>query len=416
MVLVFAGFSGLVFICLRRACFNILDPLMVLGVAVPFSALMLFSLVDQDRMSIVNVIPFFVVFFGYYISILLFSRFLSLRLFRGAFVGVLARFSVREVKSVVVLAVIVTMVLGIFAVLYGGYGDNRQYFSKLMRPLVIVQNGLFLLSLILLLRRGLEKSFVLFAMLLLLVFSIPFSGKSVLIPFAFWLGLLLFVREKNIQFVHVFSVFIVTFGGIYIMGALAYNATHITEFFDLIVYRFMMFGDVYIYAYAEGALESLRSHYDVSFLRYVIHPFTAIVGFRAYDKPLGSMLSSEVSGQDLLTGPNPQLPVILDFFFSGNYIIQFLFAFLAGSVIVGLRLFAIRVDLLRMRYMEASFLSVAVFGPQAGFMDFSLVVIMCISAGVVGVGLTGLEMLLRLWGGLGQKNRGSTSIMRLSSE
>lgn len=398
MVLLFLCFSLLVFICLRRACYNILDPFMVLGVAIPFSAAMLYSLVDSGRITPFETFSFLVVFSGYYIAVLVASRLLSWGFFRCSVVRVLDRFSLKEVKVFVGFAILVTSILGVAALVNGGYGDNRQVFSKLMRPLVIIQNGFFLMALILLLKQKLEKSFVVFSLLTLLAFSIPFSGKSVLIPFAFWLGVLMFVRRVTVRPVHILCVMGVTFFGVYVMGAIAYNVSSISDFFALLAYRFMMFGDVYIYAYAEGALSVLREDYNVTFVRYVLHPLTAMIGWRAYDKPIGSMLASEVSGQDLLTGPNPQLPVLLDFFFHGAFIAQFLLAVLAGCFVVMLRVIASRISLIRMRYIEIAIIAAAIFAPQAGFLDFSLVLITCISVGLVAVFFTAVDLILSVWG------------------
>ena len=182
--------------------------------------------------------------------------------------------------------------------------------------------------------------------------------------------------------------------GIGVMGFLAYGAASAGDIVYLLAYRLWMSGDTYVYAYQWEGLSSLRGNYDVNFLSYMLHPLSSLVGIRAYEKPLGSMLASEVTGQDVLTGPNPQLPVLLDYFFSDALVTTFLIAFMIGFLVIGFRPAAIALAKSRSRFLGVGAVAAAVFCPPAGFLDTSQVLITFVGILAVTAGGVLLELLL----------------------
>jgi hypothetical protein len=127
----------------------------------------------------------------------------------------------------------------------------------------------------------------------------------------------------------------------------------------------------------------------------VMHPITSLVGVRGYDKPLGAMLASEYVRDDVLTGPNPQMPVILDYFFPENYVAAVPIALATGFLVIGIRplgMFIARRS--RSRYVRIGGIVAAIFAPVAGFLDTSLVV-MAIVGIIAAAGVLVLMELLR---------------------
>jgi hypothetical protein len=127
----------------------------------------------------------------------------------------------------------------------------------------------------------------------------------------------------------------------------------------------------------------------------VMHPLTSLVGVRGYEKPLGAMLASEVMKDDVLTGPNPQLPVVMDYFFPENYAAIVPLALVTGFLVIGIRplgMFIARSS--RSRYVRIGGIVAAIFGPIAGFVDTSLVV-MAIVGIIAAAGVLVLMELVR---------------------
>jgi hypothetical protein len=378
---------------LRRATYNLLDPLILVGVFVAMSATFLTALCDDGAVTWDKLGLFWAVLLGYLAGMWLASNALRLQTLRDAINGAVAQFTRREIIAILALACLTTLVLGVLGVGLGAEGDARQDFQRTFRPLVVLQSGLFLFALVLLLSRRLSVLQVVTSLVALVVFSIPFSGKSILVPVVYFYGLRVFVSGHRPTLRAVFGMAFVALLGVALMALIAYQANGLLGVLAIIGSRFWASGDVYVFAYQAHALDAIRNNFHVSFLAYMLHPVTALVGIRAYDRPLGGMLASYVWGHDVLTGPNPQLPVVLDFFFPDSRTECFLVAMAIGFLVFSIRSAAFLWSRSRSRFVRLGGAVAAVFCPTAGFLDTSLVLISLVSvAGVTVLGV-GMEFL-----------------------
>lgn len=360
---------------LRKAALNFLDPLILAALSIPFSAALLAVLCFTGLVPWDKLILFAVVLCTYLLGARLVSAFFSRESFRKAVGGVFLNIRQNEATTFLIITTLTTLVLAVLGVQANAQGDARQEFGRLFRPLVVFQNGAFLFSLVLLLSPKLPASKATAWAFVLVALSIPFSGKSVLLPLVYWFGLRLFLQERSLSLRVSVGLFLLFILGVGTMGLLAYGVTNLGEVFVLFTERLWLAGDVYIYAYQQDALSSIRASYPVSFLSYMMHPISSLVGVRAYEKPLGAMLSSEVTGENLFTGPNPQLPVLLDFFFPNTFAAPFLNAFIIGGLVLGFRPLGIALSRSRSRYVRLGGIVSAIFCPVAGFLDTSQVLI-----------------------------------------
>jgi len=394
-VIGFVAWTAFALVCyafLRKATYNVLDPLFVTHAFVPFAGAQLSVLCATGLIAWVYFHLFCLTLAAYLVGGRLASAFFERDVFRRLIVESVDRMRRSEVNAILFITVALTFVLAILAVQYGAQGDARQGFARLFRPLVVLQGGLFLFSLVLLLSRRLSTAMVVAWITMLVVPSIAFSGKSVLLPIIYWFGMRLFIHGKAVSLRAGIGMFAVVLLGVGIMGVLAYRASNATALFYLFVNRVWMSGETYIYAYQWDALASLRGSYHVSFTAYMLHPITSLVGIRAYDKPLGGMLFTEATGSDVLAGPNPILPVLLDYFFPGAVVVPVVASFVIGVLVLGIRPMGIALARSRSRYFRLGGIAAAVFCPSMGFLDTSLVLISLI--GVAAVAVIGLLMEL----------------------
>jgi hypothetical protein len=392
VVWVIAGLCFYLF--LRRAIFNLLDPLVIVNIAVPFSAALLAVLCATELVSWDKFTLFTAVLLAYLAGGRIAAAFFGRASFREAVSTALADIREREITAVLVITVGVTLIVAVLGLQAGAEGDSRLAFGRLFRPVILVQNGLFLFSLVLLLARSMPVPRAWLWLVLLVVLSIPFSGKGVLVPVIYWFGIKLYLERKRLKAgTAVWSLLIIV-GGVAIMGAIAYKSSNLATAFLLFTNRLWMSGDVYILAYQRDALESIHANYPVSFLAYVMHPITSLVGVRGYEKPLGAMLASEVMREDVLTGPNPQLPVVLDYFFPENFAAILPLALVTGFLVIGIRpvgMFIARRS--RSRYVRIGGIVAAIFAPVAGLVDTSLVVMALVGIAAATAVLVLMELL-----------------------
>jgi len=381
------------YLFLRRAIFNLLDPLVLVNVSIPFSAALLTVLCVTDVVSWDKLTLFSLVLLAYLVGGRVAAAFFGRESFRNAISATLGDIRESEVHAVLIITAGVTFILAVLGLQAGAQGDERLAFGKLFRPILLIQNGLFLFSLVLMLARNMPRGRVWLWLILLIALSIPFSGKSVLLPAVFWLGAKLYLDRIHINFrTAVLSLFLII-AGVTLMGTLAYRTNPLAGLL-LFTNRLWMSGDVYILAYKGDALAAIHGNYPVSFLAYIMHPITSLVGIRGYEKPLGSMIASEVMHDDLLTGPNPQLPVVLDYFFPDNYAASLLLAFVTGLLIIGIRPLGMSIARrARSRYVRVGGLVAAIFTPATGFLDTSLAVIALVSVVSATVILVAIELL-----------------------
>lgn len=382
------------YLLLRRVSYNLLDPIVVLSFYIPFAAAFLAVLCDTGLVTWDKFQLFCIVLVSYLVGIRAVSAFFKRDQFRSFMVDTLISIRGGEIAVVVVVTAAATIVLAALALGMGAQGDARQEFGRALRPLVLIQGGLSQLSSLLLASPRLAVSKSAPALLALALLSVPFSGKSVLLPVLFWYGLRLFMTGRRVSLKTLLLMTVTTVIGVVAMAMFAYGISSIGDAIVLFGARLWMSGDTYIYAYQEGALEELRSDYDVSFIPYMLHPLTSLLGLRAYDKPLGAMLASQVTGEDTLRGPNPHLPVVLDYFFPDQLIASVLLAFTIGALVMAVRPLCRVLASSRSRYVKLGGLVAAVFCPAMGFLDTSQVLIGLVAvAAATTVGAT-LELML----------------------
>lgn len=386
--------AGISYGMLRKTTWNLFDPVIVTGIAMPFSAALLCSLCAFGLISWDKFILFAVVLLGYLAGARTVGTFFGRETFRELLLRVTGSFRLTEIYAVLVATLALTLVLAALGLVLGAQGDARQAFGRLLRPLIILQNGLFMFSLVMLLARGLPTTRVVLWLVALVVLSMPFSGKAILLPVLFWFGLKLFMQRRAISLRMALGFFLLVFLGAGVMALVAYGVSGAAGAVFFVLNRLILFGDVYIYAYQADALDAIRNNYSVSFLSYVMHPVTSLFGVRGYDKPLGSTLASEVTGQDLLTGPNPQLPVLLDYFFPDDLSTACFIAFIFGLLAMAIRPIGIALAGSRSRYVRLGGVVAAIFGPSAGFIDSSQVLISLV--GIVAITFAGVGLQLAL--------------------
>jgi hypothetical protein len=246
---------------------------------------------------------------------------------------------------------IISFSLGLFfssiLLLKGESLDDRLLFAKLFRPFNIIQNGAstillyYLLSMFLLVKRKL------FAVLLVLFSLVSFFSGSkgfligiIILYFAIdallygkqsWFKL--FKRSYLILF-GVASFIIVVF---YWIRKDAGPEVAIYYFIS----RLFAAGDVYYYSFIRGDYTDLFGKFN--FFSYIFHPFTAMVGIRGYDYPIGSYLFSFQTGELSVYGPNPSLPILLLVLLKGNVILCIITSFIFGNLVSLFRYISYRI-------------------------------------------------------------------------
>jgi hypothetical protein len=388
----FLGAALACYLCLRRGAFSVLDPLLITAISIPASAALLAYLYDAGAVGWGAVSVFLLVLTGYLCGARVVLTFFSREEFRNFVRRTVNDIEKRELVVVLLFAALLTGTLAALGLGADASGDARQGFGRAFRPLLLLQNGAFAMSLVVLLSQRISLLFASAWLAALLAMSVPFAGKGVLVPVMMWVGLRIFMVGGRLTFKTLALVGSIVTGGAGFMALLSYGASGGGDAILLLANRVWMSGDVYIYAYQQGALEGIRSNYPVSFLAYMLHPLTSLVGLRAYEKPLGAMLSSEVIKDDVLTGPNPQLPVVLDFFFPDSLAIVPA-AFLIGMMVISLRTMLPAFAACRSRFLKIGATAAALFAPGVGFLDTSQVLMTVVSISAV----TGLFVGLEMW-------------------
>jgi hypothetical protein len=375
--------AAVCYLFMRRVIFNFGDPLLFVNISIPFSAALLSFLCASNLVSWDKFVLFSLVLLSFLAGGRIAAAFFGREGFRRAMIKSVSRLSRTEIYMILSLTTVITIVLAFLAVQAGAQGDARQDFTRAFRPLVTLHSGLWLFSLIALLSPKLSNTKVLIWFVLLVVPSIAFSGKAVLLPVFFWFGMRFFVNRKRANLTTVAVLTGTVFLGVGIMGLIAYGASSSADIFLLIAKRLWLSGDVYVYAYKQDALTMVRADYHVSFLSYMLHPITSLIGIRGYEKPLGSMLASEVLRSDVLVGPNPHLPVLLDYFFPNQMVVTILISIFIGALVIGVRAVGIHLADTRSRYLGLGGITAAVFCPAGGFQDTSQVLIALVGIAAV---------------------------------
>ena len=386
-ILFFVGALLLLAMQWRRFAYGVMDPIVWGSVGVCFSAAMLGGLRQAGLVDTSVTVIFFVVLSAYVAGSLCVARRLDVR---GAHIkehicGVLDRGQKYDLQTIVASALLFSAVLGVLGVLWGSGGDSRAEFSIILRPLVVIQAGSFYLALLCLLSNKFSsvERYVLLAGLMLPTFF--FSGKSFILPLVYFVGLNIYIRDIKYSFGQILLLLLLVGLSFSLVVFLSYGARSLADVAAVFFTRMWLSGDVYIYAYQMEGMKALREGYDVNFIAYMLHPFTALLGVRAYDVPLGAELSSVLVGEKVFTGPNPQLPFLLDFFFNANLVLIGAFAFVFGAMVFYIRASARRLMTVRSWWLQLLAVTGFVFLPSAGFIDFSLVEMALVSMLVAGI-------------------------------
>lgn len=371
----------------RRFAYGVMDPIVWGSVGICFSAALLGALCEAGLIETVVPAIFFLALSAYVAGSLCVGRRLDVRgtEIRSGICSVVDRGNKYDLQTTVALAILLSGLLGGLGLIWGAGGDSRAEFARVLRPLVVVQAGCFYLALLCLLSKKFAsiERYVLLAMLMLPTFF--FSGKSFILPLVYFVGLNVYIR--NIRYSLRQILLLLTLVGLSFASVvfLSYGARSLSDVAAVFLTRMWLSGDVYIYAYQMDGMSWLRGDYDVNFIAYMLHPFTALLGVRAYDIPLGAELSSVLVGEKVFTGPNPQLPFLLDFFFNANFLLIGIFAFVFGAIVFYARASAIRLMHAKSWWVQMLSVTGFVFLPAAGFIDFSLVEMAFISMVVAGI-------------------------------
>jgi hypothetical protein len=393
-ILAMLGTALACYVLLRKGVYNLLDPIILACISIVLSAALLAALCDAEQITWDKFQLFCLVLTAYLIGCRIAASFFNREKFRALLSHAVQGLGRTDINVILMLAAAATLVLAVLGYMEGATGDARQGFARAFRPLVVLQGGLFLFALVTLLSHKLSTLKVAFWIVLLIALSIPFSGRSIFVPILIWFGIKLFLERKQVTWRVTLTLFGTVLLGAGLMVAFAYGRAGFLNIVYLIAGRLWMSGDVYLFAYAQDALNWLRGSYDVEYVAYMLHPLTSLVGIRAYDRPLGAMLTSQLQGVDLYTGPNPHMPVVLDYFFPGMFGVSFLIALLIGFLVMSTRSAGIALAGSRSRYLRLGGITMAIFSPASGFVDTSQVLIGAIGiAAVTLVGMT-IELLL----------------------
>lgn len=315
--------------------------------------------------------------------------------FRESLISITGDFSRAEITAFVIFTLGLTAAVSTLGILFGASGDTRQYFGKEFRPLVLLHTGFFFISLLLLTSKNIRPIRALIWLVALMALAVPFSGKSIFLPLLYWSGIRYFASRSKIPLKRLITFLLLLFAGIAIMGVIAYKTDTFKGIILLIAKRLWLSGDVYIYAYKYGDLAKLHATYNVSFLPYIFHPLIALVGIHTYTAPLGAMLASEQLGHPVFTGPNPQLPVILDYFFPGLLLLKTFLGFVIGFLVIGLRPLSLHLSRIRARFIRIGGLAIAVIAPAAGFITNEQVQMYAIGIGAAAFFGLVIDLLFR---------------------
>lgn len=363
--------AGVIFLLLRKIIYSVLDPVLVGFSTIVMSAVMVYGLYDLNGIQPIVLLNFVLLLLAFLLGAKASCKGFSIDGFRNALEEVSQRFSRNEVIWVFVVTLVLTLVLSILGFIQGAAGDARLEFFRNYRALVLIQSGMSVPLAILLLTREISFRVRASMMLLLVLLSVPFSGKSVFLPLLQWVGLWMFLEQRKISIGLAVPLGLSIVGVFSLVVVFAYGATSVSDVVYILIGRVLASGDVYIYAYQSGSMDAVKQYYHPDFLAYMLHPLTSIIGFRGYEKPLGSMLASEMVGMDILTGPNPQVPVLLDFFFAQEWSLKLLLAYLLGFLSFYLRGMSVISGRSFSRYSQLGLLTAGIFLPTSGFADFS---------------------------------------------
>jgi hypothetical protein len=201
-------------------------------------------------------------------------------------------------------------------------GDERLLLNKQYRALSLIKTFIDLWVLVLasiIYAQSKQKS-----ALVILVISIFFTffvgSKGAALGSLFWVLMFYFtfnpINVKKLLIVSILLIFLLFFPTWWMYGS---------GFIDKILFRISMSGDVYLLAFVIGDYSELQGLYEP--IKYLLHPFTSLIGIRGYEYPLGAELIGTAGHVVSGSGPNPHLPLLALTFWPDCFFCAVLFAF-----------------------------------------------------------------------------------------
>lgn len=184
-------------------------------------------------------------------------------------------------------------------------GDERLLLNRNMRWLSILQM-IFLswttIIVSLIYARLKEREFLLYV-IMMIVLSFLTGSKSAALS-NFFVAMFFYTNITRFSFKTV-NLSLVIFISLLVLPTFLYYGDGAIL---ILLHRIIMSGDIYQLSFVTGDYSMLQGYYDP--FRYLLHPFSAIVGIRGYDYPLGAEILSTARIPVSGTGPNPQLPIL----------------------------------------------------------------------------------------------------------
>lgn len=237
---------------------------------------------------------------------------------------------------------------------FGG-GDARLELAKSVRSLDIIFGGIEnAITLITVLNITYKKSLRNILCMLIVVFISGLTGSksSIIGILIYYVFFDIIINKRKVFTKRNFYFLILSIFSIFILQIVWAGSSNI--YGPLI--RFLAAGDVYEYAFVGGDYRDLLEFYNP--VRYLLHPFTSVIGIRGYEYPLGSMLVGTTGLPIGATGPNSQLLLLNLVLFNKNLILVFISTFFVGvsiSFMMNLGFFSLFYNKKNIFYKSTSF-------------------------------------------------------------
>ena len=204
----------------------------------------------------------------------------------------------------IVFTVLIVFVYAYFLSNYSS-GDERLILNRKMRYLSMLQMifyswSIYLSSLIY--AKTHSKEF--FSYVILLLCCTFFTGSKGATVGNLFIVLFFYIKFNNLCLKKMFKYYFYVLFLLFLPTFFLYGEGAIQK----VLHRILMSADIYHYSFIIGDYKALFGFYDP--LSYILHPFSALIGFRGYDYPLGAQILSTAGLNVAGVGPNPQLPIL----------------------------------------------------------------------------------------------------------
>lgn len=215
------------------------------------------------------------------------------------------------------------------------YGDERLLLNRELRSLSIVTMlfNTWAVSMISLVyaKTGIKRYFIYFIATLAISSIMGSKGGALasLFIFAFFYFQFNEIKLKN-KLIFSAAILISLFLPTYL--------TYGVDFVQIIAHRVLMAGDIYFLSFKIGDYSQLVGYYDP--FMYLIHPFSALIGIRGYEYPLGAQILSTAGMPVSGMGPNAHMTILSLVFFNDGAASAILFALFVAFLSIVSFLFA----------------------------------------------------------------------------